>query len=107
VSDPLSEVIALLQPRGVFTRRVSGAGRWGAAYSAFGHPSFGVGTGRVALGGVAHKPWRVEEAEAELPRGAKAVMSAVLADAMPTSENAFKLQLAERALGAILLEAKE
>jgi xanthine dehydrogenase YagS FAD-binding subunit len=64
------------------------------------------GTGRVALGGVAHKPWRVEAGEAELPRGAKAVMSAVLADARPTSENAFKLQLAERALGAILLEAK-
>ena len=31
------------------------------------------GTGRVALGGVAHKPWRVEAAEAEMPRGAKAV----------------------------------
>ena len=29
--------------------------------------------GRVAFGGVAHKPWRVEAAEAELPRGAKAV----------------------------------
>jgi xanthine dehydrogenase YagS FAD-binding subunit len=28
------------------------------------------GTGRVALGGVAHKPWRVEAAEAEMPRGA-------------------------------------
>ena len=31
------------------------------------------GSGRVAVGGVAHKPWRVEAAEAELPRGAKAV----------------------------------
>ena len=30
------------------------------------------GTGRVALGGVAHKPWRVEAAEREMPRGAKA-----------------------------------
>jgi AraC-like DNA-binding protein len=40
MSDPLSEVIALLQPRGVFSRRISGAGRWGVAYSAFGHPSF-------------------------------------------------------------------
>jgi AraC-like DNA-binding protein len=40
VSDPLSEVIALLQPRAVFSRRISGAGRWGVAYSAFGHPSF-------------------------------------------------------------------
>ncbi len=26
------------------------------------------GTGRVAFGGVAHRPWRVEEAEAELPK---------------------------------------
>src|SRR4051812_11335072 len=31
------------------------------------------GTGHLALGGVAHKPWRVEAAEPELPRGAKAV----------------------------------
>src|SRR5580704_11027160 len=38
------------------------------------------GTGRVALGGVAHKPWRVEAAEAELPRGAKAVAAKLLAD---------------------------
>ncbi|MGE0726053.1 MAG: xanthine dehydrogenase family protein subunit M, partial [Alphaproteobacteria bacterium] len=30
------------------------------------------GTGRVALGGIAHRPWRVEAAEADLPRGAKA-----------------------------------
>jgi AraC-like DNA-binding protein len=40
MSDPLSEVIALLQPRAVFSRRISAAGRWGVAYSAFGHPSF-------------------------------------------------------------------
>jgi AraC-like DNA-binding protein len=40
MTDPLSEVIALLQPRAVFSRRISGAGRWGVAYSAFGHPSF-------------------------------------------------------------------
>jgi AraC-like DNA-binding protein len=40
MSDPLSEVIALLQPRAVFSRRISGAGRWGVRYSAFGHPSF-------------------------------------------------------------------
>ena len=35
------------------------------------------GTGRIALGGVAHKPWRVEAAEAEMPRGAKAVADAL------------------------------
>jgi xanthine dehydrogenase YagS FAD-binding subunit len=64
------------------------------------------GTGRVALGGVAHKPWRVEAAEAELPRGAKAVAARLLADARPTRENAFKLPLVERTLAAVLSEAK-
>jgi hypothetical protein len=29
MSDPLSEVIALLQPRTVFAKCISGAGRWG------------------------------------------------------------------------------
>jgi len=64
------------------------------------------GTGRVALGGVAHKPWRVEEAEAELPRGAKAAAAAMLAGAKPTRDNAFKLPLVERTLGAVLTEAR-
>lgn len=64
------------------------------------------GTGRVALGGVAHKPWRIEAAEAELPRGAKAVAARLLADARPTRENAFKLPLVERTLAAVLSEAK-
>ena len=43
------------------------------------------GSGRVALGGVAHKPWRVEAAEAEMPRGAKAVAARLLAGAKPTA----------------------
>ena len=64
------------------------------------------GTGRVALGGVAHKPWRIEAAEAELPRGAKAVSAQLLADAKPTRENAFKLLLVERTLDAVLTEAR-
>jgi xanthine dehydrogenase YagS FAD-binding subunit len=64
------------------------------------------GTGRVALGGVAPKPWRVEPAEAEMPKGAKAVASGLFADARPTEENAFKLTLAERTLSAVLAEAK-
>jgi xanthine dehydrogenase YagS FAD-binding subunit len=64
------------------------------------------GTGRVALGGVAHKPWRVESAEAEIPRGAKAVTAALLAGAKPTRENAFKLLLAERTLSAVLAQAR-
>src|SRR5688572_2874224 len=51
------------------------------------------GTGRVALGGVAHKPWRVEAAEAELRRGAKGVAAGLLAGARTTHENAFKVPL--------------
>jgi AraC-like DNA-binding protein len=38
--DPLSEVIALLRPRTVFTKGISGAGRWGVRYTDFGQPSF-------------------------------------------------------------------
>jgi xanthine dehydrogenase YagS FAD-binding subunit len=64
------------------------------------------GTGRVALGGVAHKPWRVEAAEAELPRGARAVTARLLADARPTEHNAFKLPLAERTLASVLQQAR-
>lgn len=64
------------------------------------------GTGRIALGGVAPKPWRVEKAEAELPRGAKAAAAAMLAGAKPTDENAFKLPLVERTLGAMLAQAR-
>jgi xanthine dehydrogenase YagS FAD-binding subunit len=64
------------------------------------------GTGRVAVGGIAHKPWRVEAAEAEFPSGARAVSSKLLAGAKPTDGNAFKLQLVERTLGAVLAQAK-
>jgi len=64
------------------------------------------GTGRVAVGGVAHKPWRVEAAEAELPRGAKAVAKPLLAGAKPTHDNEFKLTLVERTLEVVLSEAR-
>lgn len=40
MQSPLSEVIALLRPNQVFSKCISGAGRWGVRYSAFGHPSF-------------------------------------------------------------------
>jgi xanthine dehydrogenase YagS FAD-binding subunit len=64
------------------------------------------GTGRVALGGVAHKPWRVETAEGNLPSGAKAVTTRLLADARTTEQNAFKVPLVERTLAAVLKQAK-
>jgi AraC-like DNA-binding protein len=38
--DPLSELIALLRPRTVLSKGISGAGRWGVRYAAFGQPSF-------------------------------------------------------------------
>jgi AraC-like DNA-binding protein len=40
MSDPLSEIIALLEPRTVFSKGISGAGAWAVRYSAFGQPSF-------------------------------------------------------------------
>jgi AraC-like DNA-binding protein len=40
MTDPLSEVIALLRPRAVFSKRISGAGRWGVRFSEYGEPSF-------------------------------------------------------------------
>ncbi|CAN5364332.1 xanthine dehydrogenase family protein subunit M [soil metagenome] len=64
------------------------------------------GSGRVAVGGVAHKPWRVEAAEQSFPRGAKAVAAELLAGAKPTHDNAFKLTLVERTLGAVMAQAR-
>jgi xanthine dehydrogenase YagS FAD-binding subunit len=64
------------------------------------------GTGRIAVGGVAPKPWRVEAAEAQMPRGAKAVTSQLLAGAKPTDDNAFKLMLVERTLASVMAQAK-
>jgi xanthine dehydrogenase YagS FAD-binding subunit len=64
------------------------------------------GTGRIALGGVAHKPWRLEAADAELPRGSKAVADRLFADARPTEQNAFKLPLVERTIASVLEQAR-
>jgi AraC-like DNA-binding protein len=52
--DPLSEIIELLRPRAVFTKGISGAGRWGVRYGEFGHPSFAIvieGACRLAVDG--------------------------------------------------------
>ncbi|MCA1368592.1 xanthine dehydrogenase family protein subunit M [Bradyrhizobium sp. BRP14] len=64
------------------------------------------GTGRVAVGGIAPKPWRDDAADGELPNGAKAVTAKLLANARPTEQNAFKLTLVERTLSAVLDEAR-
>jgi len=64
------------------------------------------GSGRVAVGGIAHKPWRVEAAEAAMRRGAKAVAQRLLAGARPMRDNAFKIPLVERTLAAVMSEAR-
>lgn len=63
------------------------------------------GSGRVALGGVAHKPWRVEAAESDMPRGAETFAAGLLAGARTTHDNAFKKLLAERTLASVFAEA--
>ena len=60
------------------------------------------GTGRVAVGGVAHQPWRVPAADAALPQGGQAATTLLLAGARTTEENAFKIVLVQRTLDAIL-----
>ena len=68
---------------------------------------------RLALGGVAHKPWRALRAEAVL-RGAPAIeetfrraAEAELADAQPLPGNAFKVPLARNLIVRTLLDLLE
>ena len=64
------------------------------------------GTGRVAFGGVAPKPWRLDAADALLPQGAAAVTAMAFDGATPTKDNAFKLPLATRALASVIAQAR-
>jgi xanthine dehydrogenase YagS FAD-binding subunit len=63
---------------------------------------------RLALGGVAHKPWRAFKAEAALrgqpasADGFRAAAAAELADARGLRDNAFKIGLAQRTMVAVL-----
>jgi xanthine dehydrogenase YagS FAD-binding subunit len=59
---------------------------------------------RIALGGVAHKPWRAPEAEIALRGQAPTAEllaragAAAVAGAQPYPHNAFKVELAQRAV---------
>ncbi|PPT94557.1 FAD binding domain-containing protein [Xanthomonas arboricola] len=64
------------------------------------------GSVRVGVGGVAHKPWRSEAAEAQSRQGVRAIASVLLDGAQPTEHNAFKLPLVERTLTAILADTR-
>lgn len=65
---------------------------------------------RIALGGVAHKPWRAEKAEDALrgrPAGQesfRAAAEAELADAVPLRDNAYKVPLAVNVITRTLLD---
>ena len=68
-------------------------------------------TARVVLGGVAHKPWRSREAEAALAgkpaseASFRRAAEAALEDAKPLSHNAYKVELAKRAIVRALSRA--
>ncbi len=68
---------------------------------------------RVALGGVAHKPWRADEAERFLQgkRAEDAVFreaaKLAVAKAQPLSDNAYKVRLAQRAIARALNNAND
>lgn len=65
---------------------------------------------RLALGGVAHKPWRAVRAEEAIRGGPanteafRAAARAELADAAPLRDNGFKIPLAERTIVAVLAD---
>jgi xanthine dehydrogenase YagS FAD-binding subunit len=70
-------------------------------------------TARLALGGVATKPWRSPEAEQVLT-GADAVektfhaaADAAMKDAVPHKHNAYKIELAKRAIVRALMQAAQ
>jgi xanthine dehydrogenase YagS FAD-binding subunit len=72
-----------------------------------------IGDVRIALGGVAHKPWRALKAETVLrgktatPENFRAAAEAELAEAKPLTHNAFKVELAKRTISAVLQELAE
>ena len=68
---------------------------------------------RVALGGVAHKPWRalrIEEAlrgKAATAENFRAAAEVEMVDAEPLEHNAFKIELVKRTVSAVLQELTE
>jgi xanthine dehydrogenase YagS FAD-binding subunit len=68
---------------------------------------------RLALGGVAHKPWRIKEAEALLngktasAENFRAVAESVMRDAKGFGHNTFKIDLAKRAIVRALKHAAQ
>jgi xanthine dehydrogenase YagS FAD-binding subunit len=78
-----------------------------ASYAA-GLASVAVVGGNLALGAVAHKPWRAVDAEAALASGASPAeaIAAELAGASNNGRNAFKINLVSRLVPAAIAEAQ-
>lgn len=63
------------------------------------------GTGRVAVGGIAPKPWRDEAADAQMRNGPTAVARVLTKGAKTTPDNAYKVALVERTIAAAMAQA--
>lgn len=64
MSDPLTEVVQLLQPRAVLANIISGKGDWAVRYSEYGHPGFCImleGSCLLAVDG--HEPVTLREGD--------------------------------------------
>lgn len=82
--DPLSDVIALLRPRTVFSKGISGAGSWAVRYSDFGQPSFCavlLGSCRLAVDG--HAAITIQEGDFVLLPSTPGFTMSSFAPAMP------------------------
>jgi xanthine dehydrogenase YagS FAD-binding subunit len=117
--QPDELIVAVDLPSSVFAKRSGYLKVRDRAQYAFALVSVAVGlairngkieAARLAMGGVAHKPWRSLEAERVLT-GAQAneqtfkrAAEAALAGAVPQKHNAFKIEMAKRAVARILNE---
>jgi AraC-like DNA-binding protein len=64
MADPIADVIQLLRPRAVFSKGITGAGRWAVRYSEFGQPGFcAVTEGRCRLRVEGEVPVVLEEGD--------------------------------------------
>jgi AraC-like DNA-binding protein len=98
--DPLAQIIALLKPRAVVSKGISGAGRWAVRYSAFGQPGFCVvleGGCRLAVDG--------EEA-VDLAEGDFVLLPATPAFTMSSFEPAVPVQIDPRKAAALTEEVR-
>ena len=105
--QPGELITAVMLPKPLGGRHVYRKVRDRASY-AFANVSvaavIGDGFQRFAFGGLAHRPWRTEEAESL--SGADAVAEAVLSGAKTTPLNRYKTTLTRRTLRAVLQETR-